>query len=62
VNGDGAVSFEDGAIILGALLVPPTAVMNRPDLCDVGDSIGCSRADGVIVLRASLMPPTATVQ
>jgi glucose/arabinose dehydrogenase len=61
-NGDGAVSSEDGIIILRTLSVPPTAVMNTPDLCDVGGSIGCSSADGVIVLRASLMPPTAMVQ
>jgi glucose/arabinose dehydrogenase len=62
VNGDGAVSSEDGAIILGALLVPPSAVMNRPDLCDVGDSIGCSSADGVIVTRSQVWPYLVKVQ
>jgi hypothetical protein len=61
VNGDGAVTSEDGATIMGSLLVPPSAVMSRPDLCDVGGSVGCSTSDAVIVKRAQLTPATATV-
>ena len=62
VNGDGAVSSEDGEIILGSQFVPPIAVMSRPDLCDVGGSASCSSADGMIVLRALLTSPAPTVQ
>jgi glucose/arabinose dehydrogenase len=62
VSGDGVVSSADSVIILRSQLVPPTAVMSRPDLCDVGGSVGCAGADSVIVLRAQLVPPTATIQ
>jgi glucose/arabinose dehydrogenase len=62
VSGDGTLSSADSAIILRAQLVPPTAVMNRPDLCDVGDTAGCSGADSMILLRSQLNPATATVQ
>ena len=62
VTGDGFVTSADSAVILRAQLVPPTATMAQPWLCDVGGSASCSSADSVIVLRAQLVPPTATVQ
>ena len=62
VSGNGVVTSADSTIILRSQLVPPTATMNRPQLCDVGGSAACTSADSVIVLRAQLNPPTATVQ
>ena len=61
VNGSGDVTTSDALIVRRALLVPPTAVMARPDLCDVGGSMACSTADPLIMRRALLVPPTATV-
>ena len=42
VDGDGAVTSADGAIILSSQLAASTPVMSRPDLCEVGGSAGCS--------------------
>jgi uncharacterized repeat protein (TIGR01451 family) len=62
VNGNGRVTTADATIVTRSLLVPPTATLARPDLCNVGGSAGCTTADAVIVTRALLVPPTATVQ
>ena len=62
VTGDGRVTSADSVVILRSQLVPPTATMNQPQLCNVGGSAACSSADSVIVLRAQLSPPTAIVQ
>ncbi len=62
VTGDGSVTTTDAVLITRALLVPPTATLARPDLCDVGGSSACSTADAVIVTRALLVPSTATVR
>jgi len=61
VNGNGFVTTADATIVTRALLVPPTATMTRPDLCDVGGSSACSTADATIITRALLLPPTATI-
>jgi len=44
-----------------ALLFPPTATLLRPELCDVGGSIGCSTADAALSLRALLTPAMAEI-
>lgn len=62
VSGDGRVSIADVTLISRSLLVPPTAALVRPQLCDVGGSTGCTNADATIVKRALLAPPTATIQ
>jgi len=62
VSGDGRVTTNDATLILRANLVPPTATLARPALCDVGGSGGCSTADSAIVQRALLQPPLATIQ
>jgi len=62
VNGDGRVTLSDAALVQRSLLVPPTASLTRPELCDVGGSRGCSLADAVIVRRALLSPPTAAIE
>jgi hypothetical protein len=61
VNGSGAVTPADSAMLLRALAVPPRAVMPRPELCDVGGSPGCSVGDAVIIMRALLSPPLAAI-
>lgn len=61
VNGSGGVTQTDSVIVLRSKLVPPTATMAVPELCDVGGPIGCSQTDSVIILRSQLIPPTATV-
>jgi len=61
VSGNGRVTTADATLITRSLLVPPTATLARPDLCNVGGSAACSTADAVIVTRALLVPPTATV-
>lgn len=62
VSGDGQVSSVDVAITMGALMVPPRATMNRPDLCDAGSSLDCGTVDAAIVFRALMVPPLATIQ
>ncbi|TMA23042.1 MAG: hypothetical protein E6J87_25655 [Deltaproteobacteria bacterium] len=62
VSGNGRVTTADATLITRSLLVPPTATLARPGLCNVGGSVACSTADAVIVTRALLVPPTATVQ
>jgi len=61
VNGDGRVTLSDAALIQRSQLVPPTALLGRPELCDVGGSRGCSIADSVILRRALLIPPAASI-
>lgn len=62
VNGNGSVTTADATLITRALLLPPTATLDRPDLCNVGGSAACTTADAVILTRGLLVPPTATVQ
>jgi hypothetical protein len=62
VSGNGRVTTADATLITRSLLVPPTAVLTRADLCNVGGNANCTTADAVIVTRALLVPPTATVQ
>ena len=61
VSGNGRVTTADASMMQAALLVPPTATMTRPDLCNVGGSKGCTTADATIITRALLVPPTATI-
>jgi hypothetical protein len=61
VSGDGRVTVADATLMLRALLVPPTATLATPALCDVGGSPNCTTADATIVRRALLAPPTATI-
>jgi len=61
VSGDGRITLGDAVLLRRSLLVPPTAVLARPELCDVGGSLGCSLADAVIARRALLRPPTASL-
>jgi hypothetical protein len=61
VTGDGRVTTADGVVMLRSQLLPPTATLTRPELCDVGGSAGCTAADVVILRRALLQPPTATI-
>lgn len=62
VSGNGRVTTADATLITRSLLVPPTAMLTRPDLCDVGGRTGCTTADAVIISRALLVPSTANVQ
>jgi hypothetical protein len=61
VNGDGRVTTSDSLAIRRSLLIPPTATLLQPALCDVGGSAGCGLSDSVLIRRALLAPPTATV-
>jgi cysteine-rich repeat protein len=61
VSGNGSVTSADAIQITRANLVPPTATLARPELCNVGGSAACSSADSVIVTRALLTPPTVTI-
>jgi hypothetical protein len=61
VNDDGRVTLADSADILRSKLVPPTALLARPERCDVGGPSGCSLVDATVVRRALLAPPTATI-
>lgn len=61
VSGNGRVTSADATLITRSLLVPPTATLTRPALCDVGGSAGCSTADATIVTRSLLVPATASV-
>jgi hypothetical protein len=62
VSGNGFVTTADATLITRSLLVPPTATLSRPELCNVGGSAACTTADAVIVTRGLLVPPTGTVQ
>jgi hypothetical protein len=62
VTGDGRITLADGIAIRRSLLVPPTASLTQPELCDVGGSAGCSIADALAISRALLQPPTATIR
>jgi len=62
VSGDGFVTIADAVQILRASLLPPTSILPRPELCDVGGSVGCSVSDAAIVSRALLVPPKAQIQ
>lgn len=62
VNGDGRVTTSDAVMLSRSLLVPATASLARPDLCDVGGASACTNADAVIVRRALLQPPTAEIR
>lgn len=62
VSGNGRVTTADATLIKRSLLVPPTAALARPDLCNVGGSSACTTADATITTRALLAPPTASVQ
>jgi uncharacterized membrane protein YqaE (UPF0057 family) len=48
-------------VVLRSLLLPPTTVLARPGLCDVGGGAGCSLADALVLRRALLLPPTAQI-
>ena len=61
VQGNGRVTTADGTLITRSLLVPPTAVLAQPQLCNVGGTSACTTADAVIVTRGLLVPPTASV-
>jgi hypothetical protein len=61
VTGDGRVTTADAVVITRSLLVPPTAALAQPQLCDVGGSAACSTADAAIVTRALLVPATAQI-
>lgn len=61
VTGNGVVTNGDALQIRRSLLVPPTATLGDPALCDVGGSASCSGADSLIIRRALLNPPTAAI-
>ncbi len=61
VNGNGRVTTADATLVTRSLLVPPTATLAQPALCDVGGTTACSTADATILTRALLVPPTATI-
>lgn len=44
VSGDGQISSVDASIIMRALMQPPLATLERPELCDVGGSFEIGRA------------------
>lgn len=62
VNGDGRVTFTDAVLVQRATLMPPTATLPHPELCDVASSPACTIADAVVLRRALLSPPTATIE
>ena len=61
VNGDGRVTTVDSVVALRSQLIPPTATMTQPQLCNVGGS-RLTTADVTIIKRALLTPATATIQ
>jgi hypothetical protein len=61
VSGDGWVNVGDYIIMRRALALPPLGTMVRPDLCDVGSSVGCNVGDAIVMLRALQNPPSATI-
>lgn len=62
VNGDGMVTLLDAMLYQRALLIPPSAEIARPELCNVGGTPQCTLADAGILRRAFLSPPAATIQ
>ena len=62
VSGDGQISSVDASIIMRALMQPPLATLERPELCDVGGSFDCTSADAAIVFRALMTPPLAAIE
>lgn len=62
VTGDGRVTSSDEAAIAQAVRQAPAAKLAKPELCDVGDSLGCSAADSAIVAQALLAPRSATIR
>ncbi len=61
VSGNGRVTTADATLITRSLLVPPTAVLARPELCSVVGNASCTQADAVVTTRALLTPPTAAI-
>jgi pimeloyl-ACP methyl ester carboxylesterase len=61
VSGDGRITSADSVLISRSLLVPATATLARPALCNVAGAATCSTADAVVITRSLLVPPTATV-
>ncbi len=61
VSGNGRVTTADATLITRSLLVPPTATLAQPQLCNVGGSSACTTADAVIATRSLLVPATAAV-
>jgi len=61
VTGDGRVTTADAIAITRSLLVPPTAALAQPQLCNVGGSAACTTADATIATRALLVPATAQI-
>jgi len=62
VNGDGIVTISDVSIYQRSLLLPPTATIAKPELCNVGGTASCTISDVAILQRALLSPPKATIQ
>jgi hypothetical protein len=61
VNGSGSVTLADAVALSRSMLVPPTGVVTRPELCDVNGIGGCTLSDAVVVRRALLAPATAQI-
>ena len=61
VNADGRVTLGDAVLIQRSRLVPPTAALAQPQLCDVGGTAGCTVTDAALIRRALLQPPTASL-
>lgn len=61
VSGDGRVTLGDAIAITRAKLVPPTASLVQPALCDVNGDGACSLVDAVVLRRALLVPATAAI-
>jgi hypothetical protein len=61
VSGDGSVTSADALRIRRSLLDPPTASLERPELCDVDGDGQCTLADAKAIREALLVPPTTTL-
>ena len=55
------MTTADAIAMTRSLLVPPTATLSQPRLCNVGGSAACSTADATIATRALLVPATAQI-
>jgi len=62
VSGDGRVNGGDAIVLYRALMGTPPVPMARPELCDVGSTVGCNAGDFIILKRALGNPPTATIR